>query len=208
MYIVYLTTNLVNGKLYLGYHKCTTTDPEKDKYLGSGRVFKKALTKYGKSSFKRKILATFDKKEEATNFEELLLGMVNAGDNKRYYNRHNFSQGGLTNPKFGRDNPFFGKQHTAETKLIISQAKTGISLTNEHKAKVSASLIGNTRSRTKEYLITDPSGNTHTTSSVRDFCKLYTLNQTSMSRVVRGLQPQHKGYTGYIIKPEHTNDVL
>ena len=52
-YTVYKTTNKVNGKIYVGEH--TTTDP-KDRYLGSGRIIKQAIEKYGEHSFSKEIL--------------------------------------------------------------------------------------------------------------------------------------------------------
>ena len=49
---VYLTTNLVNGKVYVGKHEFNAV---KD-YIGSGTAFKNAVKKYGKENFRRKIL--------------------------------------------------------------------------------------------------------------------------------------------------------
>jgi hypothetical protein len=43
---IYKTTNLINGKIYIG--KRSHKNPEKDKYLGSGNVLKQAISKYGK----------------------------------------------------------------------------------------------------------------------------------------------------------------
>lgn len=52
-HIVYLTTNLVNNKIYIGVH---STYDLNDDYLGSGFALKKAINKYGKEKFKREIL--------------------------------------------------------------------------------------------------------------------------------------------------------
>ena len=49
--IVYITTNLVNGKKYIGSH-----NGKYDWYKGSGVYLKKALKKYGNENFKRQIL--------------------------------------------------------------------------------------------------------------------------------------------------------
>jgi hypothetical protein len=59
---VYLTTNLINGKQYVGDH---STDDLNDGYLGSGKYLVKAFFKYGKSNFKKEILEQFNTKEEA-----------------------------------------------------------------------------------------------------------------------------------------------
>ena len=49
--IIYKTVNLINGKFYIG--KDAKND---DNYLGSGTVLKQAISKYGKSNFKKEVL--------------------------------------------------------------------------------------------------------------------------------------------------------
>ena len=57
--IVYITTNLINGRQYIGDH---STDNLNDGYLGSGKALIKAISKYGKENFKREILEECDTK--------------------------------------------------------------------------------------------------------------------------------------------------
>ena len=47
---VYLTTNNVTKQQYVG-DRSTLIEPEKDRYLGSGREIKLALYKYGRRNF-------------------------------------------------------------------------------------------------------------------------------------------------------------
>ena len=61
-YTVYRTQNLVNGKYYFGVHK--TKDPY-DGYLGSGKILKAAMMKYGESSFIKNVCFIFDNAEKA-----------------------------------------------------------------------------------------------------------------------------------------------
>jgi hypothetical protein len=59
-YIIYKTTNIVNGFEYTGQHSTTNLN---DGYLGSGLRLKNAINQYGKESFKKEILYicnTFD----------------------------------------------------------------------------------------------------------------------------------------------------
>ena len=76
-FIVYCTTCVVNGKIYVGVHK--TEDPYKfDGYIGCGiskinqyyilhpiTVFHKAVKKYGYNKFKRAVLHIYDNEESA-----------------------------------------------------------------------------------------------------------------------------------------------
>ena len=60
-YLVYKTTNLVNGKIYIGKHE---TDNLDDGYLGSGILIQRAIKKYGEENFKREILFECSTREE------------------------------------------------------------------------------------------------------------------------------------------------
>lgn len=62
-YIIYETTNEINGKKYRGIHK---TNNINDGYLGSGIALEQALEKYGKQNFSRQIL------EFCSSYEELI----------------------------------------------------------------------------------------------------------------------------------------
>lgn len=52
---VYKTTNLINGKIYIGVRTYKYNDKD-DSYLGTGIAIKAAIKKYGANSFKRNIL--------------------------------------------------------------------------------------------------------------------------------------------------------
>ena len=84
-YIVYLTKNLVNDKIYIGVHG--TENPYKfDGYLGNGvytnspktyqcrkTAFQCAVAKYGIKNFKRTVLKIFDTLEDALDLEAWLV---------------------------------------------------------------------------------------------------------------------------------------
>ena len=65
-YIIYKTTNLINGKYYIGKHQTENLD---DGYLGSGVALKKAIKKYGKENFNREIICFCENDEEMDNKE-------------------------------------------------------------------------------------------------------------------------------------------
>lgn len=45
-YIIYKTTNLINDKIYVGKHNTSVNDG----YLGSGKILKQSIKKYGKKT--------------------------------------------------------------------------------------------------------------------------------------------------------------
>lgn len=69
-YLVYKTTNLINGKFYIGIHE---TENINDSYLGSGILLKKAIKKYGNNSFNKEIMFIYDNKLDMINKEKELV---------------------------------------------------------------------------------------------------------------------------------------
>lgn len=65
-YTVYKTTNLINGKIYVGIHATKKLD---DDYLGSGSLIKAAVNKYGSENFIREYIRICETPEEMFNLE-------------------------------------------------------------------------------------------------------------------------------------------
>lgn len=86
-YFIYITTNLVNNKKYIGYHFGT----ENDSYLGSGVLLAKAIKQYGRKNFKREILEYCDSKKNALEKEKFWIAKYNAVEDPNFYN---ISEGG------------------------------------------------------------------------------------------------------------------
>lgn len=63
VFIIYKTTNLVNGKFYIGKHN--QSKKSFDGYYGSGSLLTKAIKKYGKDNFVRETLFEFDSEDAA-----------------------------------------------------------------------------------------------------------------------------------------------
>lgn len=92
VYYVYKITNLINGKIYVG--KRGHKDPLNDSYMGSGKLIKAAIKKYGKDSFKKEILNEFETNQEAASFEASLVTkeLIESGAS---YNMHEGGHGGF-----------------------------------------------------------------------------------------------------------------
>lgn len=107
IYIVYKTTNIINGRYYIGKHK--TSNPN-DSYLGSGRLLKNAIAKYGKKNFKKEILKIFDCEDDAFDYEQKIVNESLTSDPDSY----NLSTGGLG-----------GRTHSTVSKEMMSESKKG-----------------------------------------------------------------------------------
>lgn len=70
-FYLYQTTNLVNGNYYVGMH----VGELKDTYLGSGKLLKQAIHKYGKDNFKKEILVVCETIEELRRWEKRVVGL-------------------------------------------------------------------------------------------------------------------------------------
>lgn len=117
-HFVYITTNLINGKQYIGDHSCDNI--ENDTYLGSGVYFLNALNEYGIKNFKRKIIQFFETKEEAFNVQEKYIKQYNT----LVPNGYNMSpQGGFKN----------SGMHSEESKKKMSESHKGKPAWNKGK---------------------------------------------------------------------------
>jgi group I intron endonuclease len=74
MFIVYKTTNTINGHYYIGVHKQFTDFF--DGYLGSGTGLKRAIEKHGIENFQRQTLFSSDNVEDAYDKESELLNSL------------------------------------------------------------------------------------------------------------------------------------
>ena len=69
-YTIYKTTNLINGKIYIGKHQTSNLN---DSYLGSGKGIKNAVKKYGRENFRKDILFVFESEKEMNAKEKELI---------------------------------------------------------------------------------------------------------------------------------------
>lgn len=115
-YTVYQTTNLINKKIYVGFH---STDFIEDDYYGSGKLIKRAILKYGNENFKKEILFTFDNRNEAELKEAEIVDI----DFVLREDTYNLSLGGNVCILYGENNGFYGKKHTSETLAKIQASR-------------------------------------------------------------------------------------
>lgn len=139
-YIIYRTTNKVNGKIYIGAHKTLDLD---DGYFGSGKHLIRAIEKYGVENFEKVILHTYDnsndmyeKEKELVNEEFVLrsdtynlkIGGFGGWDHVDLDSRvvteetkRKMSKSAKIR-QIGSTNSFYGKTHSAESKKLIGKS--------------------------------------------------------------------------------------
>jgi len=80
-YTVYKITNLINNKIYIGVHE---TIDLKDNYMGSGKLIKSAIKKYGIENFKKEYIAIFNEREKSYDLEKELVNLDFINDKNTY----------------------------------------------------------------------------------------------------------------------------
>lgn len=145
-FYLYKITNTINDRYYVGVHSTENLD---DGYMGSGKILQQAVEKYGAENFKKEILKFFesaeqmyDKEKEIVNEQflsrddtyNLRIGGSGGWDyvNKNQLNhtedsieklRESLKKWHSENDTSGKNNPFFGKKHSEQTKQYISQKR-------------------------------------------------------------------------------------
>lgn len=130
---IYLTANNINGMKYIGKHYGELDDS----YLGSGKLLKKDIAKYGKDCFTKSILFVSKNDFENSEKEREFIALYNAISNPLFYNIHVGGSGGNTTAGYsseekealkqklseinrGKNNGMYGKHHSEETKSFLS----------------------------------------------------------------------------------------
>ena len=173
-YCVYVHTNKINGKKYVG-QTIYGDKPHKRWDNGNGyrnsSYFYKAIQKYGWDGFEHEVVANSLTAQEADNFEKILIKELDTTCQNKGYNiepggnrnktmsdatkkKISESHIGDKNPMYGvslsgEKNGMYGKHHTDETKMRISETISGEKNTHygkpmseETKQKISQSKKG------------------------------------------------------------------
>jgi hypothetical protein len=177
-HIIYKTTNLINGKYYIGKHSTNYLD---DSYLGSGKLLTRAIRRYGKENFSKETLYIFTEEQQMID-KEIELVTEDLVNDKMSYNMALGGQGGniffklknneyknsckkISDKNSGKNHVFYGKKRPEHSKLMKS-----LNLCEKYK---------------KEYLITYENGNIEKIRGFRNFCITRGYNLGSMNRLLK-----------------------
>lgn len=150
MYTVYKHVNKINGKVYVGQTAYSVS--RRWRKNGSGYkigIFKSAIQKYGWNNFEHIIIKEGLTKEEANELEIKLIREYK--DLGISYNITDGGEGFLSfkmsdEAKAKISKIHKGKKLPESMKLQASLRFKGIPLSDEHKSRISAALIGKTKS--------------------------------------------------------------
>lgn len=124
-YTVYKITNKINGKTYIGKHQTKNLD---DGYMGSGKLLKRAIEKYGLDNFSKDILHIFDSEEQMNLMEKELVVI-----SKETYNLCEGGKGG-----FGYINKNLLTQELKQRRAKLGYQAAKKSMTDPEKNKKAA----------------------------------------------------------------------
>jgi hypothetical protein len=190
-YTVYLTTNLINGKIYVGKHY--TYNPD-DGYLGSGKTMLKAIKKYGKENFK-KVILHYCLDYDQMNYWENHIVDENFIERKDTYN---INIGGLSSftPNFWTDERKLKKSISSKGEL---NPNFGGKITKQPsvRAKISKNhmdVSGGNNPNSKKWLVTSPTGEEFLVEgNLVQFCLNHNLSAWSIANTAKTNTPMIKG---------------
>lgn len=148
---IYITTNLINYKQYIGQRK-RQNELEDEQYLGSGKLIKSAIEKYGKENFTREILDYAESQEELDYLEWYYIELNQATISPFFYN---IAEGGRGGNKFagwteeqrqqfskecsertrGKRNPRYGTKLTEEQKKVLREKRNREEIQHIYKSE-------------------------------------------------------------------------
>lgn len=210
IYLIYETTNLINGKKYIGMHQ---TNDINDGYLGSGVALCAAIQKYGSKNFKKRILHQVDTYEKMVKLEQELI-TEEIVKSPEYYNLRIGGQGGAltedAKAKIGKKSKErwnkmtvqertehihrIHRNYTSERRRELTTGKLNGMYEKKHTEETKKLL--KSRSAKKDCTILEwhhDSGDVFIGTMV-DFYTKYNLCRAWTSRVRRGIKKKIKGW--------------
>lgn len=201
-HVVYRTENKLNGKFYYGV---TCKDNlEYEYYLGGGIALNKAIKKYGRNNFIRRIVMEFDTPEEAYSFEKLIVDQ-NFVDRKDCYNLCIGGKGGVKFTKAQRKKQskrLMGSGHHRSQNVTVDGVEYGsineaVRETGYSKSVVKRYYLNNEvrkpkGERKRKWLLDIQTGVFYTMEDIAD------LFNITKGAVKKGLYSKYKKYKRFV----------
>lgn len=195
---IYLTTNNINGKKYVGMCKYT----HEKNYLGSGKLLKEDIKKFGKENFFRVILEHCDTFEILCAAEKKWIDELEAVSSVEFYNLNLGGFGGCSEsmkeywsmftkterkklrewsrPNMsGQNNPMFGRKHSVETRTKIGKKSIGRNWGRHTPVN------GANNPMAKSIIVLYDDGRIEKYLCIKDFCDKYQYNYSTIKSIYR-----------------------
>ena len=214
MYIIYLLTNNVNNKVYVGVTNNYLKRMREHKGTYNNYLISKAIKKHGWNNFNSQILLETEDAEYAYKVaESSFIQQYQSNNPKKGYNLTEGGQGTLgfsptTESRQKMREKKLGKKLTPEHIQKISQSALGRTFTKETKTKISIKLKGNknfqgktftneikqilSEHKAKDWQLLSPNGKIINIHNMRKFCIDNNLHHSAITRVLQGKQSHHK----------------
>jgi hypothetical protein len=201
---IYQTTNLINGKTYIGKHSTTNLN---DNYLGSGLNINRAIKKYGKENFKKEILLILQTEQSAFLWEDLIVDH-NFTNNPFTYNLKGGGRGGMKGlPTSEATKEKLRTKRSPEDCIAKSIRQTGTKRSETTKQKQREAAFTSAH-MSKTFKAISPNGDIIIDKNFSDFCRCHNFPKGSsirnigigkippatVSGKVRKLQPPYVGW--------------
>jgi hypothetical protein len=190
IYSIYKVTNILNGKVYIGFTTNLVQRKHRHKYYALEKQvvnhFYTAIRKHGWENFQWEIIYQSKDKSHCLNeMEKYFIEEYKSFsdfEDSRGYNMTLGGEGCLGNHK----------PKTKEHSEKISKSLTGKKLSSEHIANAAFA-------RSKQYTMINPNGEVVHIKNMSEFCREHNLNQSHMISVFLGRYGfiSHKGYKKY-----------
>ena len=200
---IYQLRNTINNKVYIGQAQNILKRFNEHRRNRNGHLIYRdcylyrAIKKYGWDKFEISVLERVDDLSKLNEREifwinELSPGynVKRGGDCARGWRHTEEAKLKMSKTKsqmyLGKNNPFFGKRHTKETKEKIRQAKLGRKLSDEHKASIKSSR--NPERYFKKVIKINATTNEEIEcyNSIKEACKNIGVKQPSLSNCLIG----------------------
>lgn len=197
-YYTYKITHKESGRYYIGA-RSSKVEPNNDKYMGSGKLIRQAIKKYGMDAFEKAILNTYETFDEAFKAECLYLD--NYLTDPLCYN---IAPGGKGGDRFSTHE----NKEQYRQRLKKSRSKHLSTLTKNDKQRLYASkgFLGknhteqtNDKNRVAHakftYTLISPLNEQFITISLNEFCKHHNLNRDILMKYIgKGKIPNPRNY--------------
>ena len=220
--VIYKTTNLVNGKIYVGKDA-----GNRKGYIGSGIVLKSAIKKYGKENFIKEILEECSE-SSINDRERFWIKFLEANNPKIGYNLSEGGDGGdlfTNNPRkeeirnkirervSGKNNPMYGKHHSKEAKEKISKESRGRKASENTRKKLSEATKGSNNPMFGRSGSTNPNYGVEPTQEQKrtlsaSLLKYWFLNSDRKTRMMGVLNPAKKPEVRKKLSEKRKNRVI